>query len=130
MQYKKIMEFVLCMGLLFGMTSGCTSTPEQELREKEIFTGSFSADDTFVLSQKLYENNGKYINFWVNNTGDRSVTIKINGKDVREIAAGENGHISAKVGMLATYYDFMAVPSDGNGGTITFEYRIKQTDEE
>lgn len=139
MKYKKTIIAVLSMVLGAMTLSACASTEptpptEQEqaneVRSKEIFTGSFSEDDTFVYQRELYENNGEYVNFWIDNTGDKSVTITIDGKGAREIKPGKNGHISAKVGMLARDYEFMAVPSSDSGGTITFDYRIKQTDEE
>ena len=141
MKSKKMMIFVLCM-VLGGVTlSACASTEptatiaptEQEqandmVRLKEIFSGSYSADDTFRYKGTLYQNNGKYINFWIDNTGDKSITITIDGKGAREIEPGKNGHISAKVGMLARDYEFMATPTSDSGGTITFDYRIKQRD--
>ncbi len=138
MQYKKMIVAVLSMGMMVLSACGNTEQTEapteqaqtSEVRSKEIFSGSYSDDDTFLQSYKLSKDNGNYVNFWIDNTGERSVTIRIDEKGDTEIKAGESGHISAKVGGLKKYYDFMAVPSDGNGGTITFEYDIKQTDEE
>ena len=139
MKYKKVMVTVLCMALGTMALSACTSTEptpptEQEqaneVRSKEIFTGSFSEDDTFLQPHELYRNNGAYVNFWIDNTGDKSVTITIDGKGARVIEPGKNGHISAKVDKKTRYYKFMATPSSDSGGTITFDYRIKQTNEE
>lgn len=137
MKSKKMMVSMLSMSMVLGAAAlpayASTAPTEQRqtndmVRSKDISKGSYSDSQTFLQSHKLYRNNGKYVNFWIDNTGDRSVTITIDGEGAKEIAAGENGHISAKVGMLAKYCDFMAVPSDGNGGTITFDYRIKQRD--
>ncbi len=96
------------------------------VHSKDISKGSYSDDDTFSQLHKLYRNNGEYVNFWIDNTGDKSITITIDGEGARVIKPGKNGHISAKVGKVTRIYEFMAVPSDGNGGTITFDYRIVQ----
>ncbi len=137
MKSKKMMVSILSMSMVLGAAAlpayASTAPTEQGqtndmVRSKDISKGSYSDSQTFLQSHKLYRNNGKYVNFWINNTGDRSITITIDGAGAREIKPGKSGHISATVGRLTGYYDFMAVQTDGNGGTMSFDYRIAQRD--
>ena len=137
MRSKKMMVSMLSMSMVLGaaaLSAYASTAPTEQgqtndmVRAKDISKGSFSEDDTFRYKDTLYQNNGKYVNFWIDNTGDKSITITIDGKGAREIKPGKNGHISAKVGMLARDYEFMAKPTSDSGGTITFDYRIKQRD--
>lgn len=129
------MRFVLCMGLLFE-AMGCASTQEPTTQEQaeityneigEIDANSLTEVDGFSTNFELSKGGGKYINFWVKNTGGNSIAMTINNKEERVIEPGKGGHISVKAGTLTKGYIFKAEGTP-NGGRISLDYRIAQSD--
>lgn len=81
----------------------------------------------FNYTVELSKGNGKYINFWINNTGNKDIAITINNKAEKVIKPGKQGHTYIEASTFAKDYVFKAVPS-GAGGRISFDYRIAQRD--
>ncbi len=134
MKYKKMMVAVLCMVLGGVALSACTSTEQaaQEVSEmmqqdEKVTDGSekniVELNKPHILEKKY----GKYINFWIKNTGNKDIAITIDGKAERIISPGEQGHTYIETGFFAKEYIFKAVPSSV-GGRISLDYRIAQRD--
>ncbi|WP_342437011.1 hypothetical protein NSS79_27985 [Paenibacillus sp. FSL L8-0436] len=94
--------------------------------DMDVSSGSYSGTG-FSTSYKLSSANGKNVNFWINNTGDVSVKITINGGSEATFAPGKSGHIFAPVGHFASEYKFKASATP-NGGDISIDYKIAQRD--
>ena len=88
---------------------------------------SIQNKDRFISTHSLTDKNGKYVNFWIRNTGKTPITLTINGMSKRTIAPGSQGHIAVKAGHGKKKYLFQAVPRDKNG-TFSMKYRIAQKD--
>ncbi len=138
MKSKKMMVSMLSMSMVLGAaalpayasTATQTTQKQEEMMLKEI--GEIASDSlTEVKSFSTYfdlsKGGGKYINFWVKNTGRNDIAITINDKERRVIKTGDSGHISVKAGTLTKRYTFDAVPTP-NGGRISLDYRIAQRD--
>ena len=94
--------------------------------DMDVSSGSYYGT-SFSTSYSLKKSNGENINFWIDNKGNTSVVITINGEQARTIRPGQNGHITAKAGFFSKTYTFKAVPTP-SGGNIDIDYRIAQRD--
>lgn len=137
MKYKKAMVSVLSMSVVLGATAipVYAQAEKQTVLEQEeivpyvlvIKTGSID-DEDFTHSVKLNKDNGKYINFWIKNTGNKDIAITINGDARRVIEPEEQGHIYVEASMFSKTYKFHA-ESANSAGKISMDYRIAQRDE-
>lgn len=97
-----------------------------------VASGTIKDDSGLDLDKKLNRDNGKYVNFYVENLGNDPVKITINGQNSRTLEAGESGHIDMEVtqGLFGgdKTYTFKAVAGT-NGGTVHINYTIYQRDE-
>lgn len=94
--------------------------------DMNVDSGTYSGTQ-FSQTYTLTSRNGKYLNFWVKNNGTNKITITIDGAHARTLAAGEQGHISATLGILSQSHTCKAV-SASNGGTVKIQFRIAQRD--
>lgn len=92
--------------------------------DMEISEGSHSGSE-FESTKYLSKNNGKTINFYIENTGNIKIKTTINGKEARIFNPGEKGHITTTVTQNNQKFVFKAVPTP-NGGSISMNYKIAQ----
>lgn len=122
---------ILCVPTMPVFADSGTSSFVQP-RDSDIAHDSFVDWEQFEKTYTLDEADGKYVNFYIENTGDVSIKITINGKNGRTIEPGDSGHITAEVknGILGNSkkYTLKAVPTP-NGGRISMDWRIAQRDE-
>lgn len=101
-------------------------------RDMPVASGTIKDDSGLDLDKKLNRDNGKYVNFYVENLGNDPVKITINGQNSRTLEAGESGHIDMEVtqGLFGgdKTYTFKAMAGT-NGGTVHINYTIYQRDE-
>ncbi len=99
--------------------------------DMDVASGTVTNQTEFKQSYDLDEDNGKYVNFYIENTGSVGITITINGKKSRTLNPGKSGHIYLDVenGIFGTSksYTFKAVPAK-NGGKISMNWIIAQRD--
>lgn len=95
--------------------------------DANIGSGSVTDQTEFQQSYDLDEGNGKYVDFFINNTGSVNITANINGEKSHTFNSGEEGHIYLEVknGILRNKYTFKAVPAK-NGGKISIDWIITQ----
>lgn len=94
-----------------------------------IATGNYDSNIEMIVSKKLNRDNGKYVNFYVENKGNISVVATINGEVPRTYAPGEKGHISLEVtqGWFGFDKDYeFKVESVKDGGSVNIYYEIAQ----
>ncbi len=137
MKSKKMMVSMLSMSMVLGAAAlpAYASTTIQTTQKEEMMpyaigeidANSLTDVDGFSTYFELSKGGGKYINFWVKNTGRNSIAITINDKGERVIEPGKSGHISVKAGALTKGYVFKAEGTP-NGGRISLDYRIAQRD--
>ncbi len=92
----------------------------------DISDGMYSGTQ-FSANYTLNKDNGKKVNFYVENNASEPVIIEINGSNSRTLKSGESGHISASVTGKAQKFTFKA-RAGVNGGKINISYIIKQRD--
>lgn len=93
----------------------------------ELTDGTVTDATDWEKSIKLNKENGKYVNFFIVNTGNVDITITINDSNARTFSPGESGHIYTEVtGIFAKTYTFKARPA--HSGAISFQYYIAQRD--
>jgi hypothetical protein len=94
-----------------------------------IDSGDIRSNTGLETSMMLNQENGKYVNLYVENNGSHSVVATINGQSERAFKAGEKGYIHLEVTQdllgLDREYDFKVVPGT-NGGSIDIHYEIAQ----
>lgn len=95
----------------------------------KIDSGDIRSNTGLETSMMLNQENGKYVNLYVENNGSHSVVATINGQSERAFKAGEKGYIHLEVTQdllgLDREYDFKVVPGT-NGGSIDIHYEIAQ----
>lgn len=95
----------------------------------KIDSGDIRSNTGLETSMMLNQENGKYVNLYVENNGSHSVVATINGQSERVFKAGEKGYIHLEVTQdllgLDREYDFKVVPGT-NGGSIDIHYEIAQ----
>jgi hypothetical protein len=129
---KSVFKGVVSSALVVGLIAGTNIIPafaestESSSKDYAAKSGSYSGTE-FQATYPLKKSNGAKVNFWIQNTGDVSVKITINGGQKRTLAPGKSGHISAPVVSLSSDYKYKAVPTP-NGGKISISYRIAQRD--
>lgn len=83
------------------------------------------------MTKKLNQDNGRYVDLYVENNGAGPVVATINGESERTFEEGESGRISVEVtqGWFGADrdYEFKVVPGT-NGGTVNIRYEIAQRD--
>ncbi|AZH29195.1 MULTISPECIES: hypothetical protein [Paenibacillus] len=132
MNLKSVFKGVVSSALVVCLIAGVGTLPtfaqstESSSKDYAVKSGSYSGTE-FQAAYPLKKSNGVKVNFWIKNTGNVSVMIKINGDQKRTLAPGKSGHISAPVGSLSSEYKFKAVPTP-NGGDISIDYGIAQRD--
>lgn len=89
----------------------------------ELAHGDISNATDWEKAITLSKANGDHVNFYIENNGNTSITISINGSNKKEIAAGENGFVTATVSSTKSYI-FRAVPT--TSGKISFHYDLAQ----
>lgn len=98
----------------------------------DVASGTVTNQTEFNQCYNLDEDNGKYINFYIENTGNVAITITINGKKPHTLNPKNSGYIYLDVenDILDTSksYTFKAVPSK-NGGKISMNWIITQSDD-
>lgn len=104
-----------------------SSTEEVKKEPYEIGSGSYSGTTGYKSEFSLNRDKGKYVNFWIKNTGNVNIKITINDSGERTFAPGESGHISAEVESASKNYTFKALPTP-NGGNTSIDFRIVQRD--
>lgn len=96
-----------------------------------VASGKIYSNVGLEVSKELNQNNGKYVNLYVENNGSNSVVATINGQNERTFKAGEEGYIYLEVTQgflgLDREYVFKVVPGT-NGGSIEICYEITQED--
>ena len=95
----------------------------------KIDSGDIRSNTGLETSMMLNQENGKYVNLYVENNGSHSVVATINGQSERAFEAGEKGYIHLEVTQdllgLDREYEFKVVPGT-NGGSIDIHYEIAQ----
>lgn len=83
------------------------------------------------MTKKLNQDNGRYVDLYVENNGAGPVVATINGESERTFEEGESGRISVEVtqGWFGAdrEYEFKVVPGT-NGGTVNIRFEIAQRD--
>ena len=123
---------VAAMATIPACTTDETAIPNQAVSsesseimplELELAHGDVSNATDWEKTITLAKPNGDHANFYIENNGDTSITISINGSYQKEIAAGENGFVTATVSSTKSYV-FRAVPS--TSGKISVHYDLAQ----
>lgn len=100
-------------------------------RDTPVAEGTINDKSGLDFSKKLNKENGKYVNFCIENIGSNPVTATINGQAERTVQVGEKSHICIEVtqGIFGSdkSYNFKVVPAE-NGGTVHINYVIYQRD--
>lgn len=126
--FKGVVSSALVACLIAGTSIIPTFAEPTKSSSKDYTAKSGSSSGTeFQATYPLKKSNGAKVNFWIKNNGKVSVRITINGDQIRTLAPGQSGHISAPVSSLSSKYKFKAVPTP-NGGRIKIDYRIAQRD--
>ena len=134
MKSKKMMVSMLSMSMVLGAAAlpayvSTTTQKQEEIMPRDYDVSSGSEENIVELNRPhtLDKKRGKYINFWIRNTGHNDIAITINGKAERIISPGEQGHTYIEAGFFKKEYIFKAVPTP-NGGRISLDYSIAQRD--
>ena len=137
MKSKKMMVSMLSMSMVLGaaaLPAYASTTTQTTQKQEEImprdYDVSSGSEENIVELEKPYtldKKDGKYINFWIRNTGHNDIAITINGKAERIISPGKQGHTYIEAGFFKKEYIFKAVPTP-NGGRISLDYSIAQRD--
>lgn len=138
---KKIVTVLFVICISFAIPAFAAETVENTIVEEEnmqdddanVGSGMILNQTDFQKIDSLTEDNGKYVNFYIENIGDIPIQITINGKQQRIIQPNGSGHISIEVknNILgkAKKYTFKAV-SAKDGGDISMKWRIAQREEQ
>lgn len=92
-----------------------------------VSSGSYHGISFGTVEYALNKENGEYVIFWVKNTGEVDVRISINeySKELT-LHPNEEGFVSEEFSKDEQNFTFKAVPTL-NGGDISIDYRIKQS---
>lgn len=96
-------------------------------RERVITNGNYSGDVAYSSTWTLDRNNGKYLNFYVENNGTSSVTLTINGSGARTLAPGQSGHIYRTVNSTSQTFTVRCAATV-SGNAIDIFYALAQRD--
>lgn len=119
-----IVTMVLVIAVM--LNTKISSADDINTKGMGISSGSYSGTSFGPAEYSLNKSNGQYINFWIKNTGNVNVKIKINDTVERTFKPGEEGHITAQFSRDSDEdFIFKAVPTP-NGGKISIDYRIAQ----
>ena len=134
MKSKKMMVSMLSMSMVLGAAAlpayvSTTTQKQEEIMPRDYDVSSGSEENIVELNRPhtLDKKRGKYINFWIKNTGDKDIAITINGEAERIISPGKQGHTYIEASFFKKEYIFKAVPSSV-GGRISLDYNIAQRD--
>ena len=125
---------MLSMSMVLGAAAlpayvSTTTQKQEEIMPRDYDVSSGSEENIVELNRPhtLDKKRGKYINFWIKNTGDKDIAITINGEAERIISPGKQGHTYIEASFFKKEYIFKAVPSSV-GGRISLDYNIAQRD--
>lgn len=135
---KKILAKAMagvCLLALFPMAATAAPTDEVitldsgsnngiDLKMVTIADGMICNQICFSYNAILNKNNGRTVNFWIQNKGSTDMTTNINNQVFRTFAPGEQGHISASVSQTSQKFTFSAYPT--YGGLMSMTYLIRQ----
>lgn len=127
MKVKNLLAILLALTFLVIPVSAEENDGLTQSRGMNLASGYLYDATQFTETYKLTYENGRFVNFYVENLGDVSVEITINGAGAKTLAPGQSGHISCAVIFLIPEYKFKAVPTP-NGGNISIYYSIAQRD--
>ena len=127
MKVKNLLAILLALTFLVIPVSAEENDDLIQPHDMSIASGYLYDATQFTETYKLTYENGRFVNFYVENLGDVSVEITINGAGAKTLAPGQSGQISCAVIFLIPEYKFKAVPTP-NGGNISIYYSIAQRD--
>lgn len=129
-----IFAVALCASFLIGVavgsrlfqsdSAGVGLVEQNELGQTGTVSGGASGT-IFETNYSLENIYGNKVNFWIQNNGQTSVSISINGQNARLIPPAGQGNVTAQVGAVKSQYSFQAVSVPG-GQRINIQYKIAQ----
>lgn len=127
MKVKNLLAFLLTLTFIVIPASAGSHDDLIQPYDMGIASGYLYDATQFTETYRLDRENGANVNFYVENLGNISVEITINGGVSKILAPGQSGHISYPVVFFVPEYKFKAVPTP-NGGNISIYYSIAQRD--
>ncbi len=88
---------------------------------------SIIVEGEVVWAKTLYEAQGRYVNFWVENVGESAIYIDINGVDEKLIDVGESAYAQIDIEATGSAFCIGKVRATENV-EVSINYRVAQRD--